>query len=180
MPSHRITLQHFELIISLLPTIPQFDACMRGTGTPRPSTIILDYMYGVAAYRRWGSGQEIKELMGQRFTECYESIPRPPAPPHTSDDNDQDMSPEMLQAMDDILALSMFIKGTTPELMAVERQRRAEVEESRAKEASKMKVQQWMQNSHSRCVPYLWAISYQTLIFLNSDTDLQSNAASMT
>ena len=153
MPSHRITLQHFEMIISLLPTIPQFDACMRGTGTPRPSTIILDYMYGVAAYRRWGSGQEIKELMRQRFTECYESIPRPPAPSRTSesDDNGQDMSPEMLQAMDDIRALSMLVKGTTPELMAAERQRQEEAEGLRAKEASKMKVQQWMQNVESVC-----------------------------
>ena len=139
-----------------LAALPQVDACMRGTGTPRPSTIILDYMYGVAAYRRWGSGQEIKELMQQRFTECYEPIPLPPSPPDTGDDSDQqkkhsDVSPEMLQAMDDIRALSMLVKGTTPGLMAAERQRQAEVEELRAKEASKIKVQQWMQNSEAVC-----------------------------
>ena len=104
-------------------------------------------MYGVAGYQRWGSGQEIKEVMQQRFTESYASIPIPPAPPHTSDDDDIDMSPEMLQAMDDIRALSMLLKGTTPELMAAERQRQVEAEELRAKEASKLKVQQWMQNS---------------------------------
>lgn len=63
----------------------------------------------------------------------------------------------MLQAMDDLHVLSMLIKGTTPELMAAERERQAEVEELRVKEASKMKVQQWMQNSGN---------------------DLQSNAAS--
>lgn len=158
---------------------------MRGTGTPRPSTIVLDYMYGAAAYRRWGRGQEIKDLMQQRFTESYKSIPIPPAPPHISDDSDQNMesddskdldyplgekknrrrkhsdtSPEMLQAMDDILVLSMLIKGTTPESMAAEAQRRAEAEELHAQEASKVKVQQWMQNSES------------------PNTDFQSNAAS--
>ena len=182
MPSRRITLQHFEMRTTRVPTVPQLDACITGTGTPRPSTIILDYMYGVAAYRRWGSGQEIKELMQERFTECYESIPMPPAPPHTSDDSYQrkrhsDMSPEMLQAMDDIHALSMLIKGTTPELMAAERQRRAEAEESRAKEASKAKVQQWMQNSESVC--FIRAISNQKLIFLNSNADFHSIAGSM-
>ena len=160
MPSSRITLQHFEMMssLSLLQTIPHYDAYMRGTGTPRPSTIILDYMYGVAAYRRWGSGQEIKEIMERRFTECYKSIP-----PYLSDDGDanlkSDISPEMLQAMDDIRALSMLLKGTTPELLAAEQQRRAEAEELRAKEATKAKVQQWMQNSESLFVPYLWAIS---------------------
>ena len=180
-----------------VPTAPQHDAWIIGTGTPRPSAIILDYMYGVAAYRRWGSGQEIKKLMQQRFTESYKAILIPPAPPHISDDNDDmypesddsnnlsysrvekkqqqkkhsDTSPEMLQAMDDIHALSMLLKGTTPELLAAERQRRAEVEELHAKEASKAKVHQWMQNSESPFVPYLWAISNQKLIFSNSDYD---------
>ena len=93
-----------------------------------PSTIILDYMYGVAGYQCWGSGQEIKELMQQCFAESYALIPIPPAPPHTSDDGDIDMSPEMLQVMDDIHALSMLLKGTTPELMAAERQKQAEAE----------------------------------------------------
>jgi hypothetical protein len=182
--------------------MPQYDARIIGTGTPRPSTIILDYMYGVAAYRRWGSGQEIKKLMQQRFTESFKAIPIPPAPPYISDDDDDiypesddskdlsyspvekkqqrkkhsDTSPEMLQAMDDIHALSMLLKGMTPELLAAERQRQAEVEELRAKEASKVKVQQWI-NSESPFVPYLWALSNQKLIFSNSDYDFQSNAA---
>jgi len=40
-----------------------------------------------------------------------------------------------------------LLKGTTPELMAAERQRQEEGEELRTKEASQVKVQQWMQNS---------------------------------
>ena len=203
MPSRRITMQHFKTTY-IGNTQPQPDACIRGTGTPRPSTIILDYMYGVAGYRRWGSGQEIKELMQQRFAESYESIPIPPAPLHMSDDSDinvesddskdlshplvekksrrrkhSDMSPEMLQAMDDIRALSMLLKGTTPKLMAEEAQRRAEAEELRAKEASKVRVQRWMRNSESLCVPHLWATPNQKLMFSNSNNDFQSNAANI-
>ncbi|KAF8323658.1 hypothetical protein F5887DRAFT_1025889 [Amanita rubescens] len=53
----------------------------------------------------------------------------------------------MLRAMDDVLALSVLVKGTTPELMAAERQKREEAEEL-------PKVQQWMQSS-PRVLPYL-------------------------
>jgi hypothetical protein len=130
-------------------------------------------MYGVAAYRHWGGGQDIKEMMQHCFTEHYKSIPIPPASLPSSDnnsspesnnlDNDDDeykpnrqprgrnhssnMSDGMLRAMDNVLAFSMLLKGTTPELMAAERQRREEAEELHAKEASRVKVQQWMQSS---------------------------------
>jgi hypothetical protein len=187
MPPSRITLHHLEPDTSRNP-IPQYDALIAGTGISPPSTVILDYMYGVAAYRRWGSGQDIEEVMQQRFLERYESIPIPPASPHSSDsdgssapdgpgDDDSDlpnrqprrrnhsstMSDEMLRAMDNVLALSVLLKGTTPELMAAERQRREEAEELRAKEASRVKVQQWMQSSP--CVlSHLRAISHWKLI----------------
>ena len=72
-------MQHFfKMYIGYTQLQP--DACMRGTGTLHPSTIILDYIYGLAGYQRWGTGQEIKELMQQCFTESYKSIPIPPAP----------------------------------------------------------------------------------------------------
>ena len=54
------------------------------------------------------------------------------------------MSNGMLRAMDSILALSMLLKGTTPELMAAERvkDRREEAKESRVNEAIRVKVPQ--------------------------------------
>ena len=55
--------------------------------------------------------------------------------------------------MDNVLALSMLLKGTTSDSMAAERERREEAEELRAREASRVKVQQWMQSS-------LWVLSY--------------------
>ena len=142
-----------------------------GTGTSPPPAIFLDYMYGAAAYRRWGAGQGIDEVMRRRFSEHYESIPIPsPSPPssgsdprsESDDSRDSDyvppaaprvrhhrseMSAGMLQAMDDIRALSMLLKGTTPDAIAAERQRQEEEEELRAREASEAKVLEWMQRS---------------------------------
>ncbi len=185
MPSSRITLHNLAPDNSFYPLL-QGDARITGTGTSLPSTVILDYMYGVAAYRRWAGGPDIEQVMEQHFAEHYKSIPIPPAPPYSSDSdsysepddpNDGDyipnrrprrrrgrnhttkMSDEMLRAMDKVLALSMLLKGTTPELMAAERQRREEAEELRAQEASRVKVQQWMQISP--CVlSYLCATSH--------------------
>ncbi|KAF8341157.1 hypothetical protein F5887DRAFT_1062495 [Amanita rubescens] len=170
------------------PTIFRFRNMTRGTGISPPSTVILDFMYGVAAYRRWGSGQDIKEVMQHRFAEHYKPIPIPPASPRSSDDDsslesddlddggvpnrrlrgrnyNSKMSDGMLRAMDDVLMLSMLLKGTTPELMATERQKREEEEELRAKEASRVKVQQWMQSSPQA-----------DLTRLNRDIEFQSNA----
>ena len=182
MPSGRITLHHLEPDTQRFP-IPQCDARIAGTGMSPPSAVILDFMYGIAAYRRWGSGQDIKEVMQQRFAQRYKSIPIPPASPPSSDsdsssepdDPDDDdyipnrqlrgrnhssnMSDGMLRAMVNVLALSMLLKGTTPELMAKERQRPEEAEELCAKEASRVKVQQWIQSAP--CVlSYLRAISH--------------------
>ena len=47
----------------------------------------------------------------------------------------------MLRAMDEVLAFPMLLKGTTPQLMAAERQRQEEAEELCAREASQVKVQ---------------------------------------
>ena len=69
--------------------------------------------------------------------------------------------------MDKVLALPMLLKETTPESMASERQRREEAEELREKEASRVKVQQWMQSSPC-LLSYLRAISHYKLILSSS------------
>jgi hypothetical protein len=116
--------------------------------------------------------------MQHHFTEHYKSIPIPPASLPSSDcdnspesdeykpnrqprggNHSSNMSDGMLCVMDNVLMLSMLLKGTTPELIAAERQRREEMEELHVKEASQVKVQQWMQSSP--CVlSYLQAISH--------------------
>ena len=63
-PPSRITLHHLQSDAT-----HERDARIAGTGISPLSTVILDFMYGVAAYRRWGTGgQDIDEVMQQRFS----------------------------------------------------------------------------------------------------------------
>jgi hypothetical protein len=138
------------------------------TGITSPPSILLDFMYGVAAYKRWHGGHDIDAVMKERFADKYESIPQLPAS-DSSDDSDggserkdprdgdcepnrrrswkhrrSSMSDGMLRAMDGMNALSMFMRGITPQTIAAERQRREEEEERRAQEDSRAKVELWM------------------------------------
>jgi hypothetical protein len=103
---------------------------------------------------------DINEVMLHHFIKYYESMPIPPASLPSSDsdsspesddlDNDEykpnrwlrgrnqnsNMSDGMLCAMNNVLMLSMLLKGMTPESMATERQRWEEGEELGMKEAS--------------------------------------------
>jgi hypothetical protein len=148
------------------PLLPDYDARMTGTGIYPPPSILLDYTYGVAAYQRWHGGQDIDQMMKDRFAEKYESIPCPPLSdlsaesdvgseredPHDDCEPNRQrsgkhrrssMSDGMLRAMDDVLALSRFMKGITTEEIAAKRQRREEEEERRAQENGQEKVERW-------------------------------------
>ncbi|KZP03417.1 hypothetical protein FIBSPDRAFT_969021 [Athelia psychrophila] len=168
MPPSHITLQQL-----VLPTryaqLPDLDAHFAGMGVSLPPSILLDYMYGAAAYRCWGAGQGIEGMMQNRFSAHYENIPMPPPSPTSSTSSNPgsiydssngdkfkplprrryyklDMPAGMLQAMDSILLLSMWVKGTTPEAMAAERQRQEEEEELRVQKAGQVKVLDWLQS----------------------------------
>ncbi|KAF8687522.1 hypothetical protein AX14_003690, partial [Amanita brunnescens Koide BX004] len=135
MPSSRITLHNLAPDTSLDP-IPQRDAPIVGMGISPLSTVILDYMYGVAAYQCWGSGQDIEESLRTQVTEIvFQNLMIPTAAIIYPIDN-RGRNHSTKTWMDKVLALSMLLKGTTPELMTAERQRREEAEELRAKEAS--------------------------------------------
>ncbi|KAF7760380.1 hypothetical protein Agabi119p4_11056 [Agaricus bisporus var. burnettii] len=110
MPTNRITLHHLEPDTSHCP-VPQLDAHISQAAISPPSPLILDFMYGIAVFQQWGKGQDIQNIIQQHFNER----------PKWSDG--------MLQAMDDVLALSMFFKGVTPESKARERQRQEEAAE---------------------------------------------------
>jgi hypothetical protein len=140
-------MQHLKLSSDIFP-IPQLDARISGTGISPPPNLLLDFMYGVAAYRRWGGGQDISEVMQHRYTEHYKSIPIPPPSPSSSDGDSspgQRMSNGLLDAMDNVLMLSMLLKGRTPQSMAAERQRREEEEELHTQKAGQAKARQWIQ-----------------------------------
>lgn len=152
MPPNRLTLQHLTPDTTFDP-IQQRDARITGTGISLPPNVLLDFVYGVAAYKHWGQqeiGDELKD------SDCYQSTSAASEPQVASDhplefDDDENKqqggkslrSDEMLQAMDDLLRLSMVIKGITPEMKAAQRKEQEEAAVLHAKEDSQRKVQQW-------------------------------------
>lgn len=60
------------------------DILFQGTGTPPPSDIILDYMYGVAAFKCWGI--EASREMLQKYYESHYKVLLAVPNPHSGDD----------------------------------------------------------------------------------------------
>jgi hypothetical protein len=141
------------------------DADFHDTGVPLPPAVILDYMYGVAAYKRWGTMQG-RSVVESYYLEHYAQIPAPPRrPPSDYDSNppsDESDSPNkppqrryrsskkgepLGEAMDRLNLVMMRIHGITPEDVANRREKEEEEEELKAQEASRSKVMDWMNSA---------------------------------
>ncbi|KAH9046785.1 hypothetical protein EDB84DRAFT_601098 [Lactarius hengduanensis] len=109
--------------------------CEQGTGNLLPPHIILDYMYGAAAYKKWGrQGSNAHDVMVNYHKRHYEDIPVSPRAP--GDNNAHTPNPDkplpasrqrytstrkgdtMADAVDDLNFASMRLSGTTPEEVA--------------------------------------------------------------
>ena len=117
------------------------DALFGGTGVSLPSTFILDYIYGIAAYKAWRSrrGDGFNQMKAYR-NEHYAQIPPPPSDPrkrHTP------RRSGLEETMDELNMVLMYIHGITPEMAAERRQKEIEREERAAQEASRSKVMEW-------------------------------------
>ncbi|KAI9566897.1 hypothetical protein HD554DRAFT_2329523 [Boletus coccyginus] len=124
----------------------------RFQGDQLPPAIILDYMYGIAAYKRWGGGgDDADPAMKSYHHKHYEDIP--PRPP--DDPKDKSYSPsgsrqrkpqedEMARAVDKVNFVLMSLHGITPQEAVNRREKRAMEEEMKAQEASRSKVMEWM------------------------------------
>ena len=150
MPTERITMQYLVLPSDQFLS-PAFDARIGGTGNSPPPCVILDFMYGVAAYQHWHSGTAIDQVMKKRYEEKYRNISILTVSDPSNDRSEEDVEHEeepfsegMLRAMDDVLALSMYMKGNTRESLAAERQKREELAEARAQEAGRVKAERWV------------------------------------
>ena len=143
------------------------DALFGGTGVPLPSTVILDYVYGIAAYKAWRSkrGDGLDQMKTYRKEHYTQIPPLPSAPPDDIDDtdvpsgpddpNDPDYTPPksrkhpstrrsgLEETMDELNMLFMHIYGITPEMAAERNQKEIEREEQAAQEASRGKVMEW-------------------------------------
>ena len=142
------------------------DAVFEGTGVPLPSTIILDYVYGIAAYKVWSSNRgdggfdQMKAYGDRHYTQIR---PLPPSSPDVDNDvpsgpddgNDTDYPPKRRkhhastrrggreETMDELNMFLMHIHGITPEMAAERNQKKIELEERVAQEAGRNKVMEW-------------------------------------
>lgn len=112
-----------------------------------PSIILLNFMYGVAAYERWKSPPDVG-MIQVYFAEHYKpiSVPRPRAPSGES----KSYLPEdntMMEVMDELNMVLMYLSGITPEQAAIRQEKRLE-EERIAQEAGRRKVTEWMNASN--------------------------------
>ncbi|KAI0289867.1 hypothetical protein BC826DRAFT_1106805 [Russula brevipes] len=148
------------------------DALFQGEGGSLPSSVILDYTYGVAAYKCWRSRMHVgnggvPEVINNYRSDHYSHIPPHPPTPACADDTDQDDDTNdsdyisgadarkrhtstrrrdesgMAKAMDELNVLLMRINGTTPEEVAERKQKIIEQRERAAEEASRSKVMEW-------------------------------------
>ena len=177
IPDHRTTLQYMENPTGR-GVIPQWDvqADWRDEVRPPPS-ILLDFMYGAAVVKHWKCDR-LDDMLEKRFKDDFKKIldeklkrstPEDDAPAVESDDSNDpkdpswkpssgqkgrktfssDASAGLLGAMDDVVLLSMLLKGTTPRTMAAEWKKRNEEEELSSQEHSHEKVQQWLNSNTS-------------------------------
>ena len=148
-----------------LDALQNIDAVFRGEGDPLPSTVILDYLYGIAAYKAWRSkrGDSFNQLEAYCIGHYAQIPPTSSAPPGGIDDtdvtsgpddpNDSDHKPRkrhtrttrsgLEETMDELNMFLMHIHGITPEMAAERRQREIERKEQVAQEASRSKVMEW-------------------------------------
>ncbi|KAH9965169.1 hypothetical protein BC827DRAFT_1126222 [Russula dissimulans] len=146
------------------------DALFQGEGGSLPSTVILDYAYGVAAYQTWRSERgDVSDAIRAYREAHYEKIPhlrRDSSLGDTSDSPEPDDSADLEyepprsrkrrrsstsrrdesdlgKAMDELNMALMYIQGITPEMAAERREKEIEQEERAAQEASRSKVMEW-------------------------------------
>ena len=71
------------------------DALFRGEGGSPPSTLILDYVYGVAAYNTWRSPAcGVSSIMNDYREKHYADILPPPWPPGDDDNPPEPGDPD--------------------------------------------------------------------------------------
>jgi hypothetical protein len=143
------------------------DAHFQGTGHSLPPAIILDYAYGVAAYRCWGrrGDDEGHSMMKNYCREHYANISAPHRLPSNGNDDAHggDYTPStslqrkhhvsirggdaMAKAMYEMNLVLMNLHGITPEEAATRRKKQMKEEELKAQEVSRRKVMEWVKTS---------------------------------
>ncbi|KAF8427180.1 hypothetical protein L210DRAFT_546350 [Boletus edulis BED1] len=160
MPDNRTTLQYMvEPPTTERSPVLQWDvqADWHDEVSPPPS-ILLDFMYGAAVVHHWKCARLREITFPPPEDDEFEERDDPKDLDYDPSKGKQkgkgkgkgrkrfssDASAGLLEAMDDVLLLSMLLKGTTPQSVAAEWERRHKEEELRSQEQSREKVQQWL------------------------------------
>ncbi|KAF8434061.1 hypothetical protein L210DRAFT_3506736 [Boletus edulis BED1] len=146
MPGNRATLQYMVPITGL-DTVPPRDVQVdwRDEVHPPPN-ILLDFLYGAAVVGRWKC-DGLRDILEQQFQDHFpdeDELKDPEWNPSKGKREKTRKNGLLEAAMDDILMLSMLLKGKTPQSKAAEWERQRKEEELRSQEHSCEKVQQWL------------------------------------
>jgi hypothetical protein len=96
----------------------QFHSSEHRTLLPLPPAIILDYAYGVTAYRMWRSDPEsVHDVMSTYHRKNYADILPPPRRIPTGARQNRAEN-EMAQVMDDLNLFLMHVNGIMPQDLA--------------------------------------------------------------
>jgi len=141
-------------------SFPEDDARLVGSENELPPAILLDFIYGVAAYQRWKIDDAIHRKLSSYYTDKYEKI-RPELdstessgseqadPSNDSDDLEgRPGMPGFLDAMDNLMDISLRVRlRTMPDEVAARLQRQEQEEELREQEGRRTKVLGWMERT---------------------------------
>jgi len=153
--------------------VPDDDARLVGSESELPSVVLLDFIYGAAAYQRWKTDETVDSKLNSYCSEKYEKILSPKGPKlvpiessgseevdisnGNSDDPDwREGMPGMLDAMDKVMDISWKVRLRTmpvPEKVVARLQKEEEEEELREQEATRMKVLGWMGRTETSSFP---------------------------
>jgi len=143
------------------------DAVFQCTDIALPPAVILDYMYGVAAYKYWGTIQGCS-VVESYYLEHYAPIPAPPRwsssdndsnPPSGESDNPNKKprrrhhmsaryGESLAETMDRVNWVLLLIHyKITPEEAARRMEEVEQEEQLKAQEASRSKVMDWMNSA---------------------------------
>ena len=126
-----------------------------------PPSILLDFMYGVTVVKHWKCDRLV-DILEKRFQDDFGKVLAAKDDESEIEPDDDRKDPfrkgkkkerkpfssdakaDVLKAMDRVVLLSMFVKGTTPQSMAAESERRTKEKERRSQERSCEKVRGWL------------------------------------
>jgi len=132
--------------------VPDADAHLTGSEESLPPAIILDYVFGAAAYRRWKSNPDMNHEQIRAYHEMhYQVIPHegltrrfiPDSPDSEPERPGRPLWEEEFDMFDQ-LNLALMLLNNSPEELVMKFRKREQEEELREQEASRAKVLEWM------------------------------------